>query len=103
MIAELAINLLNKVHHEVELQPLKQEVGSPEAESGSGMKGALSPPLSTAAPLFSQEIDAVHAETLPPPMIPDNHESISDKCFIGKKFTETVRGWRRRGGREGFH
>lgn len=40
-------------------------------------------------PVGAEEKLAV-AEPLPPPMIPGNHASLTDKCFIGLHFTQTV-------------
>ena len=42
---------------------------------------------SPAAPLSAQ----LDSYRLPPPMIPDNYESQSDKCFIGNHYTQTVK------------
>ena len=41
-------------------------------------------------PLSKEDVKWAKAE-LPPPMIPNNLESISDKCFIGQHFTAKVR------------
>ncbi|KAJ9512320.1 hypothetical protein QJQ45_012903 [Haematococcus lacustris] len=50
--------------------------------------------LHTAADISSRPVDgddtAVAAASLAPPMVPDNHESASDKCFIGMQFTGRV-------------
>ncbi|GAX77809.1 hypothetical protein CEUSTIGMA_g5252.t1 [Chlamydomonas eustigma] len=67
VIAELVMNLVRRTYAELDVQPLTEEE-------------AASPSLK-----------------LPAPMIPGNVESISDKCFIGNFFTETVKekpkGW----------
>ena len=39
-------------------------------------------------PLPAAQLDSYR---LPPPMIPDNYESQSDKCFIGIHYTQTVK------------
>ena len=44
---------------------------------------------SKARPVTPEENGEVH-EPLPPPMIKDNWESSSDKCFIGPAFKEVV-------------
>lgn len=37
-----------------------------------------------------QEYAEVASAPLPAPMIPGNFESLSDKCFIGQRFKDTV-------------
>ncbi|KAG1660750.1 hypothetical protein FOA52_010624 [Chlamydomonas sp. UWO 241] len=52
---------------------------------------------SVLAQVKSSEPAALQPQPLPPPMIPGNHESANDKCFIGGSFVATVQepheGW----------
>ena len=60
IMAELAVHLVDEVLADVAANPLQ--------------------PLEVA--------EALHP--LPPPMIPNNYESVSDKCFIGDGFIKSV-------------
>ena len=49
-----------------------------------------------ASPLSAEDAAEV-AASLPPPMIPFNYESVSEKCFIGDNFIKSIQlpcpGW----------